>query len=546
MHHGKTKGCIAVLAAYLMLNGAAAGTIDLRIVGGTVIDGTPTGGEPARIVDIAGDRIAYVGPMRPGVPKHTLDATGKIVAPGFIDPHTHAYADLSDPRRSANLPYLFQGVSTVFIGNDGGDGRVGQIQEALSSHTMGTNVAVFAGHGSIRRQVLGHENRAPTRVELRAMQNAVAQDMRAGALGLSTGLFYAPGSFADIDEIAALAKVAARFGGVYESHIRDEADYSIGLLDAVKEAIEIGRRAGIPVHIAHIKALGPSVHGQSAQIVQLVEQARAEGVMITADQYPWLASGTRLSNALIPRRVMTGGAQGLRAFLEDIDSVESIQAEMRDNLQRRAGADALLITGDSPHQGKTLAEIADQRGLEPTIAAVDIVRAGDPSVASFMMDEGDVRRLMVRDWVVTSSDGTRGHPRKYASFPEKYAKYVQSEALLDLVTFVHRSSGATAQIFGLCDRGFLREGQSADVLVFDPDEYRPSATYQSPEELARGVEHLYVNGVAAISDGKLLAPETGRLLNAQSCPGRISQKLRREGAEAPRRASASASAAGGW
>ena len=517
MHNGKAKGRVAVLAMTLMLGCTAAEAIDLRIVGGTVIDGTRTGGEPGRIVEIVGDRIVYVGPMRSGSPKRTLDATGKIIAPGFIDPHTHAYGDLSDPRRSANRPYLFQGVSTVFIGNDGGEGRFGQIQKSLSSHELGTNVAVFAGHGSIRRQVLGHDNRPPTQAELRAMRNAVAQDMRAGALGLSTGLFYAPGSFAEIDEIAALAEVAARFGGLYESHIRDEADYSIGLLNAVKEAIEIGRRTGIAVHIAHIKALGPSVHGQSAEIVQLVEQARAEGLRVTADQYPWLASGTRLSNALIPRRVMTGGAQGLRAFLEDADSVESIQAEMQDNLQRRDGAEALLITGDSPHQGKTLAEVADQQGLAPTIAAVDVVRAGDPSVASFMMDEDDVRRLMVQDWVVTSSDGTRGHPRKYASFPEKYAKYVQSEALLDLVTFVHRSSGATAQIFGLCDRGFLREGHRADVLIFDPDEYRPSATYEAPEELARGVEHLYVNGIAAISEGKLYAPESGRLLNVQSC-----------------------------
>ncbi|MDE0272606.1 MAG: amidohydrolase family protein [Gammaproteobacteria bacterium] len=511
------EGWHAVLAATLVLAATQAAAVDLRIFGGMVIDGTSTGGEPDRIVDIEGDRIVYVGPMRPGLPKQTLDATGKIVAPGFIDPHTHAYGDLSDPNRSANLPYLFQGVSTVFVGNDGGVGRFEEIQETLSSHPVGTNVGVFAGHGTIRRQVLGHENRPPYQEELRKMQSAVAQDMRAGALGLSTGLFYAPGSFAETDEVVALAKVAASFGGVYESHIRDEADYSIGLLGAIREAIEVGRRAGIPVHIAHIKALGPSVHGQSEEIIQLVEEAQADGLAVTADQYPWLASGTRLSNALIPRRIMTGGAQGLRAFLSNADSVDSIQAEMRDNLQRRDGADALLITGESAHQGKTLAEIADQQGLEPTLAAVDIVRAGDPAVASFMMDEDDVRRLMVQDWVVTSSDGSRGHPRKYASFPEKYAKYVQSEGLLDLVTFVHRSSGATAKIFGLCDRGFLREGQRADVLVFDPDEYQPSATYELPEELARGVEYLYVNGVAAISEGKLSAPESGRLLNAPSC-----------------------------
>lgn len=496
--------------------------IDVRIVGGTVIDGSPDGGPPDRIVDIIGDKIVYVGPMRSGNPARTIDATGKIVAPGFIDPHTHAYGELSDAEKAANLPYLFQGVSTVFVGNDGGVGRVTDVRQQLSLHALGTNVGVFAGHGSIRRQVLGTEDRAPTSSELRVMQNAVAQDMRAGGLGLSTGLFYAPGSFADIDEVVALATVAASFGGIYESHIRDEADYSIGLLGAVKEAIEVGKQANIPVHLAHIKALGPSVHGQSRAIVDLVNAARAEGVAVTADQYPWLASGTRLSNALIPRRVMTEGAQGLRDFLGDTEALASIQREMRENLRRRDGAEALLITGDSPYQGKTLAEVAASTGLEPTVAAADIVRQGDPAVASFMMNADDLELLMVQEWVVTSSDGSRGHPRKYASFPQKYANYVQGEQpVLDLVTFVHRSSGSTAEIFGLCDRGFLRAGLNADIVIFDPQGYQPRATYEKPEELAHGVEYLFVNGIAAISERTLRTPTSGQLVTPLNCAGEI-------------------------
>ncbi len=290
-----------------------------------------------------------------------------------------------------------------------------------------------------------------------------------------------------------------------------------GLLGAIAEAIDVGRLAGLPVHIAHLKALGPSVHGQSQAIIALVEAARAEGLQVTADQYPWLASGTRLSNALVPRRIMTGGAEGLRTLLAQRDTVESIQEEMLENLRRRGGADALLITGRSDHQGQTLAEVARELDIAPTMAAVDIVRSGDPAVASFMMDADDVRRLMVQEWVVTSSDGSRGHPRKFASFPEKYSRYVQGEKLIDLTTFVHRSTGATAEILNMCNRGLLRAGYKADIVIFDPEGYAPKATYEQPEELAVGVEYLFVNGVAAIDEAQLAAAGSGRVLDAQAC-----------------------------
>ena len=492
-------------------------SVDIRIVGGRVVDGTPSGGQPDRIVDIIGDRIVYVGPMRDKKAKRVVNAKGRIVAPGFIDPHTHTYKDLSDPSTSPNLPYIYQGVSTVVIGNDGGVGRVGDIVENLSSREMGTNVGIFAGHASIRREVLGDSDSQPNSAELQTMMDALAEDMAAGALGLSTGLFYAPGSFASIDEIVSLSRVAATYGGIYESHIRDEGDYSIGLAGAVAEAIDIGRQAGIPVHIAHIKALGPSVHGQSATIVKLVNQAYDDGVRVTADQYPWLASGTRLSNALIPRRLMTGGAEGLREQLKDAEIVQGIQAEMVENLRRRNGPEAILITGDSPHQGRTLAEVASIMGVEPTMAAVQVVIDGDPAIASFMMHKDDVRHLMMQPWVATSSDGTRGHPRKYASFPEKFTQYVQEDKVLDLVSFIHRSTGLTARIFGLCDRGFLRAGAKADVVIFDPQRYSPKATYEKPEMLAEGVDFLLVNGVMALEDGQLAHPFAGRVINRQSC-----------------------------
>lgn len=497
---------------------------DVLIVGGTVFDGSDSPGQTADIA-IGGDRIIEVGPGLEGRYRagRTVDARGRVVAPGFIDPHTHPYTYIrsSEPEVRRNLPWLHQGVSTIFIGIDGGGTPdVAEQADWFRTHGVGTNIAAYVGLGPVRRRVLGDAARAPDADELAAMRGMVAAAMCQGAIGFSTGLFYAPQSFATTDEVVALAEEAAVRGGVYDTHHRDESSYSIGLMGSIEEVLEIGRRAEIPVHIAHIKALGTDVHGSAGRIIERIEQARADGIEVTADQYPWLASGTGLDAALLPRWAQDGGRAAMLARLEDPATTARIREEMADNLRRRGGPDALLMIGEGwPWSGKTLEEMSRSWELEPVDAALRIIRtdavegAGGPhKVASFNMDPDDVARLMREPWVLTASDGGDGHPRQYASFPEKYARYVVEEGAIDLQAFIHRSTGLTATTFGLEERGYLRPGYHADVVVFDPERYAPAASYLEPAVLSRGVEYLLVNGTFMLDAGVASDALAGRVL----------------------------------
>ncbi len=491
--------------------------LDVLIIHGTLVDGSKNIPQVLSL-GIRGDKIVYIGPDTTLAAKRVVDASNLIVTPGFIDPHTHADADLRSAEKRANAAWLFQGVTTVIIGSDGG-GEVDYeaLGERLSRHGTGTNVAQFTGHGALRRTVMGADNRAPTTTELLQMKSLLATAMEQGSLGLSSGLFYAPGSFSKTDELIALAGIVADYNGVHDSHIRDESDYSIGLLGSIEEIIEISRQSGVAGHISHIKALGPSVWGQSQAVIDLIDDARLEGLQITANQYPWLASGTHLGNALVPREMMDGGKPAMLLRLQDKKVVAKIRPQMQANLIRRGGADALLITGNSQWRGKTLAEISRLTSSEPVDAAIAIILDGDLSVASFMMQERDVERLMRQPWVVTGSDGSQGHPRKYATFPKKYQKYVQRRSLLTLSEFVRRSSSLTAEILNLCDRGYLLKGYRADVALWSRSGFQAMADYQNPEKLAQGVHYLLVNGEFVIDDGTLTPSRTGQLLARQSC-----------------------------
>jgi len=489
---------------------------DLLIINGTVYDGS-TGPARESNIGIVGDSIVSMDADLDATTAQTIDASGLIVAPGFIDPHTHADADLFDVPRNANTNYLFQGVSTVFIGNDG-DGVSNREErlETLASQGTGTNVGWFSGHGDVRRTAMGLEDRAPTGEELDAMRAQVEADMRAGALGLSTGLFYRPGSYAETEEVVELARVAARFDGVYDSHMRDESSYNIGLLGSVREVIAIGEEAGIPVHIAHLKALGRDVWGQSGDIIGLISAARERGVKVTADQYPWRASGTRFNNALIPRWVMADSEEAMYARLTNPDLTDGIREEMEANLWRRGGAESMLVTGDSEWRGMTLDEIAAAMDLDPIDAAIQVVRSGNPSIASFNMQLDDINAIAIQSWVMTGSDGSAGHPRKFASYPKAYRDFVTDTALMTMEKFIHRSSGLVADTFGLCDRGYLAEGRKADIVIFEPDGFSPVADFQSPTELATGVVHLLVNGNAAILNGDVTAALSGEVIDRRN------------------------------
>ncbi|WOE75895.1 N-acyl-D-amino-acid deacylase family protein [Alterisphingorhabdus coralli] len=498
----------------------ASPIFDILIENGTVYDGSGAPGAAASIA-IIGDKIVSIESDNPENPqaKRRIDATGLIVAPGFIDPHTHLVEDLGseDRKRRNNAPYLTQGVTTVVLGNDGyGDYYIKPMARLLAELGTGTNMAFMVGFGPVRRELLADTNRAPTDDELEQMKGFVARGMCDGAVGFSTGLYYTPQNFAETDEVVALASVAGDLGGIYDSHIRDESSYNIGLRAAVEEALYIGREADMPVHIAHIKALGPAVWGASSDIVAMVEKAQAAGQIVTADQYPWQASGTRISNALVPRWALDGGLDGLRARLTNAEERARIVEGMAKGLKRRGGADALLFTGalgeaDVP-KGITLAEYAQQKNIDPLDAALEILAAGDSRVASFNMDEADIATFARQPWVVTSSDGSTGHPRKYASFPKAYQRFVKRDRLFDMARYIHRSSGMTAELLGLERRGFVRAGYFADIVVFDPERFEAVADYQDPEELSQGVRYLLVNGELAIDGGAISGALAGRPL----------------------------------
>ena len=515
----------AALAVAICLGGSSCarhvrsesvGNVDLLIRGGTVVDGT---GAPARAADVGirGDRIAFVGDAAAAnvTATRTLDATGLIVAPGFIDPHTHTTGDLSSAERHANLDYLMQGVTTVVTGNDGSSPLdIGAKLAQWTQGGIGPNAALFIGEGSVRLKVMGMSDARPTAMQVDSMRSLVARGMKEGALGLSSGLYYAPGSFASTDEVVELAKVAAQYGGVYDTHMRDESSYNIGLVGAVDEAIRIGREAHVPVHISHIKALGVDVWGESDTVIALIDSARASGVKVSGCQYPYTASGTSIGASLLPRWAEAGGRDSLLERMRDSATHARLETDMLENLRRRGGAEALLITGggDSTLTGKTLAQVAAARKLSPIDAALEIVRNGDAGVASFNMKESDIDNFMVQPWVATCSDGSDGHPRKYGTFPRKLREYVYKRHLLTLEQAVRVSSELTAETLHLDGRGTLSEGNYADVIAFDPTTVSDRSTYEEPRLLATGMLYVFVNGKLAVDQGEYTGALPGRAL----------------------------------
>ena len=499
----------AVLFAPTLLH---AQQLDLLIRNGSVLDGS---GSPAIHADIgiAGDRIVLIEPHIARAAKRTIDATGLVVTPGFIDPHTHTAADLSDPKRAHNEPYLTQGVTTVVTGNDGDSPtNIAATLAQWSRQGIGTNAALFIGQGTVRREIMQMSDAAPTPAQLEQMKSLVAKAMDGGAIGISTGLYYAPGSYATTEEVIEVSKVAAQHGGIYDTHIRDESSYTIGLLASVRETIRIGKEAHIPVMISHIKALGADVWGQSTQVIALIDDARKAGLNVTASQYPYNASGSSVVASLVPRWAEADGK--LVQNLSDPALHDRLVQEMTENLVRRGGADSLLMTSskDKSILGKTLAQIAKERHESPVDAAIQISANGDSSVASFNMKDADIEAFMRQPWVMTCSDGSNGHPRKYGTFPRKLRDYVFDKPVITLPFAIRSSTSLPAQTLGLKDRGLLKQGYFADVLVFDPRTIRDLATYESPRVLATGVRYLTVNGQLAVDNGALTSTLAGRPL----------------------------------
>ncbi len=495
---------------------------DILIVNGRVLDGT---GNPWYRADLAivGDRIVAMGTLTGATATLVIDATGLYVAPGFIDVHTHAGGGLATPELSHAAPLLAQGITTAVLNPDGGGPVDLDRQRAdLLRDGLGVNAALLVPHGSVRRAVLGMEDRAPTPPELERMKDLVRAGMDDGAFGMSSGPYYAPGSFATTEELIELAKVTAPYGGVYTSHIRDEADYSIGVVAAVDEVIRVSREAGVRGIATHLKALGPNVWGFGPALAMRIDRARAEGLEIFADQYPYTASATGLTAALVPRWAQAGGDDSLRQRLSTPSVRARIRGEMVENLARRGGADRIQFRtheADRSIEGRTLAAVAAERGLAPVDLAIRLVEAGGAGIVSFNMSDADVEHLMRQPWMMTSSDGDlvpvgRGvpHPRIYGAFPRKIRVYVIEKGIIDLADAIRTMTSLPATVFRIPDRGALRAGTLADIVVFDLERITDRATYAAPHQSSEGMVYVLVNGQVSLDGGTVTEVRAGRVL----------------------------------
>jgi N-acyl-D-aspartate/D-glutamate deacylase len=354
------------------------------------------------------------------------------------------------------------------------------------------------------------------------MRTLVRSGMEEGAYGLSSGTFYVPGSFSNPDEIVDLAMVVATFEGAYTSHIRDESDYTVGLVAAVEEVIDVARRAGIPGVVTHVKALGPRVWGFGAVITRRIEAAREEGIEVYTDQYPYAASATSLGAALLPRWSQAGGRDSLMARFDRPAVLADIRSAMVESLDRRGGADRIQfrrVRFDESIEGRLLSDLARERSQDPIDTAFDLLRRGGVSIISHNMNQDDVRTLMTPSWNMTASDGglvpwMEGvpHPRSYGTFPRKIRQYVVVEGILDLASAIRSMTGLPAQVFRILERGVLRPGAFADIVVFDLALLNDPATFTEPHQLAEGMIEVFVNGEAAISSGEITGTLAGRVI----------------------------------
>ncbi len=506
-----------LLALLTAVSLQGADSVDVLVRNGTVYDGS---GTPGRITDVGvrGDRIVFLGDgsrLRAG---RTIDARGLIVAPGFIDPHNHVLAGLprldEGARRAASA--LMQGITTVTIGMDGrGPYDVARIMSESEQLGIGTNVYTLVGFGTVRGAVMGNSSAPATKAQIDSMRKLIDKAMREGAYGVGGGLFYAPQSYSSTDEVIAVVSAAKPYGGVYDSHQRDESSYTIGLMNSVREAIRIGRESGLTTNIGHVKALGVDVWGYSDSVLRLMREARAQGQMVVADQYPWTASGTGLSAALLPRWAQAGGRDSLMLRIANAATRERMLAEMRDNLRRRGGdSTLLLINGNAaarPYIGKTLKQVAAEKGMPAVETALGMIRDGlDMGVASFNMTETDIETFMKDPYVMTSSDGSGGHPRLFGTYPRKIRRYVLDKPVITMERMIQSSSQQVAEVYGIRERGSLKTGYFADVIVFDPATIRERATYVEPELLSEGMRFVLVNGKFAVDQGQPTGVMAGR------------------------------------
>jgi N-acyl-D-amino-acid deacylase len=494
---------------------------DLLLLGGTIHDGS---GADAFVGDVhvRGDRIVFVGDAdAAGIQaRDTLAVRGLMVTPGFIDMHSHA--ELDHPWGKDALPFLHQGITMAVLGLDGGGTNEVSEQFTLwADQGIGINAMVFVGHNAARRAVLGVEDRAPTADELDAMRAFVRKGMEEGALGLSSGLFYVPGSYATTEEVIELARVAAEYGGIYDTHDRDlgASWQGIGAFASIEEAIRIGEEAGTPVIFSHFNLQGAHNYGRAPDAVRLVEEARARGVEVVGAQHVYTATQASLSAYAIPRWASAGGQAELVRRFDDPDTARILDQQTTEMLEIRGGAEKIFLVGTQPEfSGRTLAEVAQGWDLPVPETVRRILREGNVPVMNLdLYDDWNTRYMAQLPWMMTCTDGRTpapdqpmSHPRPFGAFTKKLKDYVLDDEVITMPFAIRSMTGLAADFLRLEDRGYIREGMMADLAVLDPARIQDRATYEEPQRLSEGTVHVLVNGRAAILDGE----PTGALAGA--------------------------------
>lgn len=560
----RTGIATAALATALLQGSIASGAepaaYDLLIRGGTIYDGS--GGAPyAGDIGIKGDRIVYAGPSAPASAAKVVDANGLAVAPGFINMLSWATESLlvdgmgqSDLRQGVTLEVMGEGWSMGPVNDrmkkqateQQGDFKypiewttLGKYLSLLERRGTTMNVASYVGATTVRQHELGDGDVDPTPEQLTRMRGLVRQAMEEGALGVGTSLIYPPAAFAETDELVALTTEAAQCGGRYISHMRSEGDR---LLESIDELIEISRRSGAPAEIYHLKQVGRANWGKLDQVIAKVEAARASGLKISADMYTYTAGATGLA-ASMPPWVQDGGTEAMLARLKDPATVERIKREMLqpgsnwENLYLHAGPEGVQLASLTepslkPLMGKTVSEVATERGVSPEQAVIDLVLAdqGRSGAIYFLMNEDNVRRQAALPWVSFGSDGeasapegvflkTSTHPRAYGNFARFLGKYVRDEKVVSLSEGVRRLTGLPASNLGLRDRGLLKSGMTADVVLFDPATIADHSTFAKPMQFATGVRDVFVNGVQVLKDGEPTGAKPGRFVKGPGWTG---------------------------
>lgn len=512
------------LLVFCLLSASLPGAdFDLLIRDARVIDGT---GNPWYRAD-AGVRagvIVSIGNLSGKTAGRVIDARGRVLAPGFIDVHTHIEDGIEKMPRGDN--YLLDGVTSVVTGNCGGsEAPLGPWFEKLESIGLGLNVASLIGHNTVRREVMGTANRFATPEEIEKMQALVEQAMREGAVGFSTGLIYIPGTYSNSAEVVALARSADRMGGVYASHMRDEGEK---VLDAIEEAVRAGSEAGARIELSHFKIDNQRLWGASDKSLALVEKYRRQGVDVVVDQYPYDRSSTNLGITL-PSWALADGKDAIAERLANPETRKRIASEMEQRLKDHGHADYSYATvaGFKPepsYEGKTISDINLLKGRAKTVAneietVLDLIAAGGAQMVYHSMGAVDVERIMRYPNTAVASDGGvqefgngMPHPRSYGANARVLAEFVRQRRVLTLEDAIRRMTSLPSRTFAFRDRGLVREGMAADLVIFHPDKVQDKATYANPHQYSEGFDWVLVNGVVMVEDGKLTQARPGRVL----------------------------------